>query len=42
LRLYALAAALNLQPRLTKKDLLKAMEGHVIAEGEVMGTFQKQ
>jgi len=33
---------LDVKPGLTKKDLLKAMAGHVIAEGEVMGTFQKQ
>jgi len=39
--LYALDAALDLQPGLTKKQLLAAMEGHVLAEGEVVGTYQR-
>jgi hypothetical protein len=33
---------LDLKPGLTKKDLLKAMEGHVLAEGQLMGTYQRK
>jgi len=39
--LYALDAKLDLKPGLAKKDLLQALTGHVIAEGELMGTYQK-
>jgi hypothetical protein len=41
-KLYALDAMLDLKPGLTKKDLLKAMEGHVLAEGQLMGTYQRK
>ena len=41
-KLYALDAMLDLKPILTKKDLLKAMEGHVLAEGQLMGTYQRK
>jgi hypothetical protein len=41
-KLYALDALLDLKPGVTKKDLLKAMEGHVLAEGQLMGTYQRQ
>jgi hypothetical protein len=41
-KLYALDAKLELQSGLTKKDLLKAMENHVLAEGQLMGTFQRK
>ena len=40
-KLYALDATPDLKPGLTKKELLKAMEGHVIAEGQLMGTYQR-
>jgi hypothetical protein len=40
-KLYALDVKPDLKPELTKKDLLKAMEGHVIAEGQLMGTYQR-
>ena len=33
---------LDLKPGATKKDLLKAMEGHVLAEGQLMGTYQRK
>jgi Raf kinase inhibitor-like YbhB/YbcL family protein len=39
-KLYALDIKPDLKPGLTKKDLLKAMEGHVLAEGQLMGTYQ--
>jgi hypothetical protein len=41
-KIYALDAMLDLKPGLTKKDLLKAMEGHVLAEGQLMGTYQRK
>ncbi len=41
-KLYALDASLDLKPGATKKDLLKAMEGHVLAEGQLMGTYQRK
>ena len=41
-KLYAFDAMLDLKPGLTKKDLLKAMEGHVLAEGQLMGTYQRR
>jgi hypothetical protein len=41
-KLYALDAMLDLKPGATKKDLLKAMEGHVLAEGQLMGTYQRK
>jgi Raf kinase inhibitor-like YbhB/YbcL family protein len=40
-RLYALAVDLTLKPRATKKELIKAMHGHVLAEGSLMGTYQR-
>jgi len=41
-KLYALDAMLDLEPGATKKDLLEAMEGHVLAEGQLMGTYQRK
>ena len=41
-KLYALDTMLDLKPGPTKKDLLKAMEGHVLAEGQLMGTYQRK
>jgi Raf kinase inhibitor-like YbhB/YbcL family protein len=41
-KLYALDTVLDLQAGVTKKDLLKAMEGHVLAEGQLMGKYQRQ
>jgi hypothetical protein len=40
-KLYALDAKPALPPGLTKNELLKAMEGHVLAEGQLMGTYQR-
>ena len=40
-KLYALDASLPLEPGLTKKELLKAMAGHILAEGELIGTYQR-
>jgi len=40
-KLYALDAALPLEPGLTKDALLKAIQGHVLAEAELVGTYQR-
>lgn len=40
-RLYALNTKLSLRPGATKSEVLKAMEGHIMAETELMGTYTK-
>jgi Raf kinase inhibitor-like YbhB/YbcL family protein len=40
-KLYALDSLVNLLPGATKEELLKAMQGHILAQGELMGTFSK-
>lgn len=40
-KLYALDALLNLDPGATKEQLLAAMEGHILAQGELMGTYAR-
>jgi Raf kinase inhibitor-like YbhB/YbcL family protein len=40
-RLYALGARVDLKKGATKKALEKAMRGHVLAEGEVVGTYER-
>ena len=40
-KLYALDAPLEAEPGLDKKAVLDRMEGHVLAEGELMGTYQR-
>ena len=40
-RLYALDTELSLGGGATKADLLKAMEGHVLGTGQVMGTYER-
>ena len=41
-KLYALDAVLDLPPRATKAALERAMKGHVLAQVEVMGTYQRK
>jgi hypothetical protein len=41
-KIYALDAELGLKPRATKKELLRAMEGHILGEGQLMGTYQRR
>lgn len=41
LKVYALDAMLRLKPGATKKELLKAMQGHILAEGRLMGTYER-
>jgi Raf kinase inhibitor-like YbhB/YbcL family protein len=40
-KLYALDQVPGLKAGATKKELLKAMEGHVLAEAQLMGTYQR-
>jgi Raf kinase inhibitor-like YbhB/YbcL family protein len=39
--LYALDAPLNLKPGATRDDLLRAMKGHILAEGRLMGRYSR-
>lgn len=41
-KLYALDTTLELEAGITKEQLLKAMEGHVLARGQLMGTYTAQ
>jgi hypothetical protein len=41
-KLYALDTEIPLKPGAKKADLLKAMEGHILAEGQLMGTYQRR
>ena len=41
-KVYALDTMLDLSGKVTKTDVLKAMEGHVLAEGQLMGRYQRQ
>jgi Raf kinase inhibitor-like YbhB/YbcL family protein len=40
-RMYALDTMLNLPPSARKSDLQKAMEGHTVAEAELMGRYDR-
>ncbi len=41
-KLYALDTMLNLQAGATKEALLKAMQGHVLAEAQLMGRYKRK
>jgi hypothetical protein len=41
-KLYALDAEIALKPGATKQELLRAMEKHVLAQGQLMGTCQRK
>ena len=41
-KVYALDTVLNLQTRATKAQLLKAMEKHILAEGQLMGKYSRK
>lgn len=41
-KLYALDAELNAEPGITKKELLKIMDVHVLEEGELMGRYKRR
>ena len=40
-KVYALNTTPTLESGATKAQLLKAMEGHILGEGEVMGTYKR-
>ena len=40
-KLYCLDVFLNLQPGIKKRDLVKAMAGHVIAETQLIGLYKR-
>ncbi len=41
MKLYALDSALDLEAGATKEQLLEAMENHIVAETELMGTYSR-
>jgi hypothetical protein len=41
-KLYALDTSLNLPGSTTKKDLEKAMQGHILAQAELMGKYRRR
>ena len=41
-KLYALDGELNLAPRATKSQLEDAMHGHILAQTELIGTYQRK
>jgi Raf kinase inhibitor-like YbhB/YbcL family protein len=41
IRLYALDAMLNLRPAASRKELDAAMQGHILAQAELMGRFAR-
>ena len=40
-KLYALDTELDLKAGATKRDLLRAIEGHILAQGELTGTYKR-
>lgn len=40
-KLYALDTTISLLPGATKQELLQAIDGHILAESELMGTFSR-
>jgi Raf kinase inhibitor-like YbhB/YbcL family protein len=41
-KLYALDSLLDLKPGMTKKDLEAAMEKHILAQAQLIGTYQRK
>lgn len=41
-KLYALDTTLNLAASTTKKDLEKAIQGHILAQAELMGKYRRR
>jgi len=41
-KVFALDARLALDAKARKKDLLKAMNGHILAQGSLMGTYARK
>ncbi len=40
-KLYALDTAVSLRPGARKAELLQAMKGHILAEGELLGKYKR-
>ena len=40
-KIYALDISLAAEPGITRNDLLKAMEGHVLGQGQLMGRYKR-
>lgn len=40
-KLYALDSVLNLRPGVNKKELERAMKGHILAQGQLMGKYKR-
>jgi Raf kinase inhibitor-like YbhB/YbcL family protein len=40
-KFYALDTLISLLPGASKEDILREMKGHILAQGELMGTFSK-
>jgi hypothetical protein len=40
-KLYALDTELNLDSGITKDQLVEAMQGHILAEGQLMGKYSR-
>jgi len=40
-KLYALDTVISLLPGATREQVLREMDGHILAQGELMGTFSK-
>jgi len=40
-KIYSLDKELDVNAGITKKELLKAMEGHILAEGQLMGKYKR-
>lgn len=40
-KIYALDRELDTGPGVSKKELLKAMDGHILAEGQLMGKYKR-
>jgi len=41
-KIYALDAQIDLPPGAKKSQLLKAMEGHILAQGQLMGRYKRR
>ena len=41
-KIYALDMEIDLTPSATKNDLVKAMEGHILGQGQLVGKYKRQ
>lgn len=40
-KVYALAESMDLEPGMDKEQLLEAIQGHILAQGELVGTYER-